>query len=103
VQADPIKPMLKAPGTERLKPNYDKLLSNVAFKFNLGRYTMGAVMSGDEGGVKAMIVQGTAVHVEPINPPVKAPRTKCLNLKYNTLLSTFGFNFNLRRYTKVVM
>jgi len=97
VQVDPIKPTLKAPGTKRLKLNYDKLLSNVAFKFNLRRYTRGAVMTGDEGGVKAMIVQGTAVQVDPIKPPLKAPGIKCLNLKFNTLLSTFGFNFNLRR------
>jgi len=39
VQADPIKPMLKAPGTERLKLKHEKLLSNFGFKFNLRRYT----------------------------------------------------------------
>jgi len=38
VQVDPIKPMLKPPGTKRLKLKYDELLSNVAFKFNLRRY-----------------------------------------------------------------
>ena len=37
---DPMKPVLKAPGPKRLKPNYDNLLSNVAFKFNLRRYIM---------------------------------------------------------------
>ena len=39
VQVEPMKPVLKAPGTKRLNPKYDKLLSNVAFKFNLRRYT----------------------------------------------------------------
>ena len=39
VQVDPTKPMLKAPGTKRLKPKYDELLSKFAFKFNLRRYT----------------------------------------------------------------
>jgi hypothetical protein len=40
VQIDPIKPTLKAPGTERLKLKYDKPLSNVALKFiNLRRFT----------------------------------------------------------------
>ena len=39
MQVDPIKPMLKAPGTERLKLEYDELLSTFAFKFNLRRYT----------------------------------------------------------------
>jgi hypothetical protein len=33
---------LKAPGTKRLKLKYDELLSKVAFKFNLRRYTVGA-------------------------------------------------------------
>jgi hypothetical protein len=41
VQVDPIKPTLKAPGTKRLKLNYDELLSNFAFKFNLRRYDVG--------------------------------------------------------------
>jgi len=39
VQVDPINPVLKAPGTESLKPRYDELLSNFAFKFNLRHYT----------------------------------------------------------------
>jgi len=38
VQVDPIKPTLKAPGTKRLKLEYDVLLSNLAFKFILRRY-----------------------------------------------------------------
>ena len=35
-----MKPMLKAPGTKRLKLTYDELLSSFAFNFNLRRYTM---------------------------------------------------------------
>jgi len=38
VQVDPIKPTLKAPGSKRLKPNCDELLSNFAFKFKVRRY-----------------------------------------------------------------
>ena len=38
MQVDPIKPTLKAPGTERLKLEYDIPLSSFAFKFNLRRY-----------------------------------------------------------------
>jgi hypothetical protein len=41
VQVAPIKPTLKAPGTKRLKLDYDAPLSSVAFKFNLRRYTKG--------------------------------------------------------------
>jgi len=36
-----MKPVLKAPGTKRLKPKYDELLLNVAFKFNLRRCVKG--------------------------------------------------------------
>jgi hypothetical protein len=39
VQIDPMKPMLKAPGTKRLKLNYDEPLSKLAFKFRLRRFT----------------------------------------------------------------
>ena len=39
VQVDPIKPTLKAPGIKLLNLNYDRPLSNFAFKFNLRRYS----------------------------------------------------------------
>ena len=39
MQVDPIKPTLKAPGAEALKPKCDKLLRNFAFNFNLRRCT----------------------------------------------------------------
>jgi len=42
VQADPIKPTLKALGIKLLKLRYEELLSKIAFKFNLRRYTMAA-------------------------------------------------------------
>ena len=45
VQVDPVKlklkPMLKPPGTERLKVKCGILLSNYAFKFDLRRYSTG--------------------------------------------------------------
>ena len=34
-----------------------------------------------------------------MKPMLKAPGTKCLNLKYGKPLSSFAFNANLRRYT----
>jgi len=44
VQVDPIKPTMKAPGTQALKLQYHKLLSTFAFKFNLRRYSkVGAI------------------------------------------------------------
>jgi hypothetical protein len=39
VQVDPLKPALKAPRSERLKPEHQELLSIFAFKSNLRRYT----------------------------------------------------------------
>ena len=38
VQVDPMKPTLKAPGSEHSKLKSDDLLSNFAFNFNLRRY-----------------------------------------------------------------
>ena len=40
VQLEPMKPTLKAPGSKRLKLTHEKLLSYIAFKFNLRRYTL---------------------------------------------------------------
>jgi len=51
VQVDPIKPMLKAPGTKHLKLKSDELLLSFAFKFNLSRYTW--VLPRSTGGDRA--------------------------------------------------
>jgi len=40
VQVDPIKATLKPPGIKLLDLRHDKPLSDIAFKFNLRRYTM---------------------------------------------------------------
>jgi hypothetical protein len=40
---DPIKPKLKAPGTERLRLKYEELLSNFGLKCNLRRYIKASV------------------------------------------------------------
>ena len=40
------------------------------------------------------------MQVDPIKPSLIAPGTKLLKLKYETLLSSIGFDFNLRRYTE---
>ena len=44
MQVAPIKPTLKAPGTKRSQLKYHRLPSNVAFNFNLRRYTVDAVI-----------------------------------------------------------
>jgi hypothetical protein len=38
------------------------------------------------------------VQVDPIKPKLKPPGTKRLNVKYDILLSSSAFKFNLRRY-----
>jgi len=40
------------------------------------------------------------MQVDPIKPTLNAPGTERLKLKYEELLSNFGFKFNLRRYTE---
>jgi len=47
VQVDPIRPTLKAPEPERLKPERGELLSNFAFKINTRRYTEAAAEADD--------------------------------------------------------
>jgi len=53
VQVDPIKPVLKAPGSVLLKLRCDKLLSTFAFKLKLRRYnaaqTVGRLRQGGAG------------------------------------------------------
>ena len=49
-QAEPMKTMLKAPGTTRLDLAYDKLLSNFGFNFKLRRYTMVLAEDPQEAG-----------------------------------------------------
>jgi len=44
-------------------------------------------------------ITGRAVQVDPMKPSLKSVGTKRLELKYYKLLSSFAFNFNLRRYT----
>jgi hypothetical protein len=56
-----------------------------------------------DGGVRQQhrVHQGRPVQVDPIKPTLKAPGTKRLKLEFDELLSDSGFEFKLRRYTKV--
>ena len=54
MQVDPIKPRLKAPRTNRLEVEYDALLSNFAFNFNLRRYNVGAKLGRHDLNVKQL-------------------------------------------------
>jgi hypothetical protein len=59
VQVEPMELMLEAPGPKLLKLNYDKLLSNFAFKINLRRYTEAAV---------------AVAAAEELSPPTQTPQ-----------------------------
>ena len=39
------------------------------------------------------------MQIDPIIPTLKAPGSNRLKLKYDQLVSSFAFKFNLRRYT----
>ena len=41
--------------------------------------------------------RGRAVQVDPMRPRLKAPKSKLLRLKHEKVLSSYGFEFNLRR------
>jgi hypothetical protein len=56
-QVDPIKHTLKAPGTRRLKLEFDELLSSFAFSFKLRRYTLARA---PHGGVLSITSTDTA-------------------------------------------
>jgi hypothetical protein len=45
VHVDPIKPTLEASGAQRMKLQYDALVSSFAFEFNLRRYSKAALAS----------------------------------------------------------
>ena len=56
MQVDPIKPTFEAPGTQRLKLKYVKLLSSFAFKFNGHRYNLELVAGMFDPAIQQMIV-----------------------------------------------
>ena len=61
MQVDPIKPTLKAPGTNRLKRKCDEVPSSFAFKLILRRYFMGVTDEAhDRQGLT--LVQFSAQH-----------------------------------------
>jgi hypothetical protein len=106
VQVDPIKPTLKAPGAERLKLKCDILLSTVAFKVNLRRYT--SVLADAMTNLHSFIIIATN-HVgddvyrfeTPVgrcsftvsNPAMKAPEVSALGatIRRTTLKLCFQF------------
>ena len=78
MQVDPIKPTLKAPGTERLKLKYEELLSNFGFKFKLRRYIEADVGETDQllarqAGIINQLMGDAAPAAGPHPPPSSSP------------------------------
>jgi hypothetical protein len=75
LQVDPVKPTLKAPGSERLKVKSDVLLSNVAFNFNSHRYTAADHSRRRAAAVDALRHGGTCSPPRRAGLGVPLPRT----------------------------
>ena len=82
-----MKPALITPVSKCSKLKYDQLLSNVAFNFNLRRYTMGLVMAI----VMAVISGAAGVYTELI---MKKTPQRNVNVQ-NVYLYMFGVIFNV--------
>ena len=70
VQVDPIRPPLKAPGTKRLKLQYDESPSNMAFKINSCHYYVDGVRVASDVADAAYTLAGdfTLGGTAPVGP-----------------------------------
>ena len=91
VQVDPIKPTLKAPGTERLKLKHDVPPLNFAFNLKLRRYTVASEAEEDN--------EVGRCRLKRVETRVESAWFQRLKLGYDEPLSNFAFILNLRRYT----
>jgi len=108
------KPVLKVQCLwfQRLKLQYDELLSNFAFNFNLRRYIKAAsslvkvVMRRRTFFSSTWLLSRKAgrCRLTVSKPELKAQRLwfQRLKLQYDEPLSNFAFNFNLRRYSQAL-
>jgi hypothetical protein len=95
-----MKPMLKPPGTKRLKLKCDIPLATSAFKVNLRRYSKESDPAWRAMQVKRQALPAGRCRLTLSNPRcnLKAPGTERLKLEYDKLLSSFAFRVNSRRY-----
>jgi len=101
VQVDPIKPTLKAPGSERLKVEQEKLLSNFAFKFNLRLYTQASAAAWrEQAATEAALKKVEWCRLILSNPVLKPSTASAIETIYDELLSNVAFKLNLRRFKK---
>jgi len=86
---------------QRLKVKHDNLLSSFAFKFNLRPCNM--VASCALSGVESATTMVGWCKLTLVESRVDSACFQRLKLKYDTPLSSFAFNFNLRPSTLAVM
>jgi hypothetical protein len=82
----------------------DEPLSNVAFNFNVRRYTK-ALYVETIGNPRFSVPDFSALkagrcRLNPVDARVESAGIKRLKLRYDEPLSNFAFNFSLRRYIK---
>jgi len=73
VQVEPMKPMLKGSGNKRLKLNYEQLLSNFAFNFNLRRYNAGTQIRAAAAGAVEAVVAAMVGRCRALIDPLLTP------------------------------
>jgi len=66
VQVDPIKPMLKPPGTQHLKLKCDIVLSTFAFNFNLHHCSAGEDRQRLRGSLRAAVAGVAGAYTRPL-------------------------------------
>jgi hypothetical protein len=97
------KPVLKAPGSNRLKLKYDEPLSSFGFKLRRFSPAPAALrlhkLRAEMVNIARSLPTGRVEQVDPMKPKLNAPETKRLQQKCGDMLSASAFKFNLRRYT----
>ena len=92
-----------------MKLKHDRL--SFAFNFIMRRCSAARslIRRANKAGIRALVAQQFAVaakvgrcRLTPIIPTLTPPKTERLQLQYDVTLSSFAFNFNLRRYVKVL-
>ena len=103
MQVEPMKPVLKAPGTMLLKLIYDEPLSNFAFNFNLRRYAKAT----DFGCSKLRRALPAVMSVDRVTVNWSAPEVLRGASDYTAgphiaHAMRFSFQLNIKQYPKYV-
>jgi hypothetical protein len=106
-----MKSKFKAPGTKRLKQEYDFRLSSLAYSFNLRRYIVAERARADAAVAKSRVsAMSAADHGLRAASAVRRCILNCVDTDVirwfqrlkrtcDTMLSIFAFNYNLRLYS----